>query len=166
MPSQTHFSHNASDVPHRAHAEYNSQQLLRSNIASAPASFSLRVHFSSLSLCRLPIPHSARYARLTSTSSVLSEANIAAFNTFYHYDPVRHALVYKPVAKKVCSVPAATPPEYRVVRELPPDPLIGITPLPTHPPDFVPGIRFTQVRADKLDIDPAKWLWPEEAKLV
>ncbi|KIK34415.1 hypothetical protein CY34DRAFT_37490, partial [Suillus luteus UH-Slu-Lm8-n1] len=73
---------------------------------------------------------------------------------------------YKPVMKKVHSVPAATPPEYRIVRKLPPDPLVGITPLPTHPPDFSPGIRFMQTRADKLDIDPAKWLWPEEAKLV
>jgi hypothetical protein len=77
-----------------------------------------------------------------------------------------HALVYKPVAKKVHSIPAATPPEYHIVHELPPDPLIGITPLPTYPPDFVPGVHFTQACVDKLDIDPVKWLWPEEAKLV
>jgi hypothetical protein len=38
--------------------------------------------------------------------------------------------------------------------------------LPTHPPDFVPGVHFTQERADKLDLDPANWLWPDELKLI
>jgi len=38
--------------------------------------------------------------------------------------------------------------------------------LPTHPPDFVPGVRFTQERADNLDLDPANWLWPDELKLI
>ena len=38
--------------------------------------------------------------------------------------------------------------------------------LPTNPPDFVPGQRFTQERADALDLDLAQWLWPKEVKLV
>jgi hypothetical protein len=38
--------------------------------------------------------------------------------------------------------------------------------LPTHPPPFVPGKRFTQERSDVLDLDPAKWLWHEELKLI
>jgi hypothetical protein len=97
---------------------------------------------------------------------VINQATIDAFNSCYLFDPVRHTLVYKPVAKKVQSVPTVTPSEFRVVRELPPDPLIGISPLPAHPPDFIPGIHFTQARADKLDLDPANWLWPEELKLV
>jgi hypothetical protein len=101
-----------------------------------------------------------------STQTALNKATIAAFNEWYHYDPVIHALVYKPVTKKVRSVPAAKPLEFCVTRELPPDPLIGLEPLPTHPPDFVPGVHFTQERADKLDLDPAKWLWPEELKLA
>ncbi|KIJ14898.1 hypothetical protein PAXINDRAFT_23931, partial [Paxillus involutus ATCC 200175] len=41
-----------------------------------------------------------------------------------------------------------------------------LTPLPTHPPVFIPGECFTQERADALDLDPANWLWPEEVKLV
>jgi hypothetical protein len=77
-----------------------------------------------------------------------------------------HALVYKPVVKKVHSIPADTPLDCRVVCELPPDPLTGLKPLPTHPPDFIPGVHFTQEHADKLDLDPTKWLWPEELKLV
>ena len=49
---------------------------------------------------------------------------------------------------------------------LPDDPLAGLIPLPTHPPGFVPSKRFTQERADVLDLDPATWLWLEEVKLV
>ncbi|KIJ05744.1 hypothetical protein PAXINDRAFT_42286, partial [Paxillus involutus ATCC 200175] len=73
---------------------------------------------------------------------------------------------YKPVAKKVHSTPAPIEEQFRIVRRLPDDPLEGLTPLPTHPPAFVPGERFTQECADALDLDPANWLWPEELKLV
>ncbi|KIJ05004.1 hypothetical protein PAXINDRAFT_59778, partial [Paxillus involutus ATCC 200175] len=38
--------------------------------------------------------------------------------------------------------------------------------LPTKPPDFIPGVRFTAERAEALDLDPANWLWPEELKLI
>jgi len=58
------------------------------------------------------------------------------------------------------------PAEYRVVRQLPEDPLAGMPELPTHPPEFIPGSRFTRDRANKLDLDPANWLWPEELKLI
>jgi hypothetical protein len=78
----------------------------------------------------------------------------------------RHTLVYKPVAKKVRTVPTAMPAEYRVVRQLPADPLAGLPPLPSRPPEFCPGTRFMCKCADKLDLDPTKWLWPEELKLV
>ncbi|KAG2339644.1 hypothetical protein BDR05DRAFT_848222, partial [Suillus weaverae] len=69
---------------------------------------------------------------------------------------------YKPVAKKVRTVPTATPPEYRVMRKCTPDPLVGLPEIPAHPPDFVLGARFTQACADKINLDPANWLWPEE----
>jgi hypothetical protein len=117
----------------------------------------------------LAIPNaqcSACYAHLTSTHSVLDKASINALNSVYAFDPARHALVYKPVAKKVRTVPTAMPAEYRVVHQLPADPLAGLPPLPSRPPEFSPGVRFTRERADKLDLDPAKWLWPEELKLV
>jgi len=110
--------------------------------------------------------YSTRYAHLTSTHSVLDKASINAFNSIYTFDPARHALIYKPVTKKVRTVPTAMPAEYRVVCQLPTDPLAGLPPLPSRPPEFSPGARFTREHADKLDLDPAKWLWPEELKLV
>jgi len=110
--------------------------------------------------------YSACYAHLTSMHSVLDKASINAFNSIYAFNPARHALVYKPVAKKVRTVPTAMPAEYRVVRQLPADPLAGLPPLPSRPPEFSPGACFTCERAEKLDLDPAKWLWPEELKLV
>ncbi|KAJ8594386.1 hypothetical protein M405DRAFT_700396, partial [Rhizopogon salebrosus TDB-379] len=73
---------------------------------------------------------------------------------------------YKPVARKVRTVPESITEDYHITRRLPDDPLDGLVDLPTHPPDFIPGKRFTQERSDKLNLDPAKWLWPEELKLI
>ena len=70
------------------------------------------------------------------------------------------------MAKKVRSVVAPVDEEFRITRSLLDAPLAGLSHLPFHLPDFVPGNRFTQERADKLDLDPANWLWPEELKLV
>ncbi|KAJ8585633.1 hypothetical protein M405DRAFT_744970, partial [Rhizopogon salebrosus TDB-379] len=49
---------------------------------------------------------------------------------------------------------------------LPDHPLTGLPELPVHPLIFVPGTRFTQERSDVLDLDPVKWLWPDELNLV
>ena len=76
-----------------------------------------------------------------------------------------HALAYKPVTKKICSVVARVNEEFHVTRTLPDDPLLGLPSLPTHPPDFIPRERFTQECTDALDLDLASWLWPEEVKL-
>jgi hypothetical protein len=108
----------------------------------------------------------AHYAHLSSTHSVLDREAINAFLSAYSYDHLCHALVYKPVAKKVRTVPTTMPAEYRVVCQLPEDPLAGMPELPTHLPEFIPGSRFTCDRANKLDLDPANWLWPEELKLM
>jgi hypothetical protein len=87
---------------------------------------------------------SLRYTHLVSTPSIIDHASVKAFNSIYSYDPIRRVLVYKPVAKKVHTVQTAMPPEFRIMRQLPDDPLAGMPTLPTHPPDFVPGIHFTQ----------------------
>ena len=47
---------------------------------------------------------------------------------------------YKKVAKKVCPVPASLPEDFRIIRRIPSDPLLTLTPLPIHPPDFSPGL--------------------------
>ncbi|KIK18723.1 hypothetical protein PISMIDRAFT_14158 [Pisolithus microcarpus 441] len=46
------------------------------------------------------------------------------------------------------------------------DPLTDLPVLPYHPLPFVPGSRFTVARAEELDLDPAKFLWPLELELV
>lgn len=73
---------------------------------------------------------------------------------------------YKPVDQKVHSVPATMPKEFRIIRKFPSDPLEDLPILPTNPPEFVPGLRYTQERKDANDVDPNGFLWPEEVKLV
>lgn len=94
----------------------------------------------------------------------LCEARV--YHNRYYYDQDLHVLVYKSVVKKVRMVPMAMLAKYRIMWQLPDDPLAGLPELPPHPPDCVPGTHFMQERADKLDLDPTKWLWPEELKLV
>ena len=84
----------------------------------------------------------------------------------YSYDTSLHALAYKPVAKKVHAILAPLDEEFRITRSLPDDPLSRLKPLPSHPPNFIPGVRFTQEHTDNLDLDCANWLWPDKVKLV
>ncbi|KIO02896.1 hypothetical protein M404DRAFT_146802, partial [Pisolithus tinctorius Marx 270] len=93
---------------------------------------------------------SPTFTFLSSTQTILNPSAIATFNSIYQLDPMVCTLVYKPVAKKVQMVPV----------NLPDNPLAGLQPLPTHPPDFPLGICFTAEWAAELDLDPADWLWP------
>jgi hypothetical protein len=56
--------------------------------------------------------------------------------------------------------------EFHIVRNIIGDPLENIPVLPTHPPDFVPSLRYTQERYEKLQLNPNGFLWPEEEKLA
>jgi hypothetical protein len=118
--------------------------------------------------CNACIPHETMgcYGYLSSSLSVLNSASISALQSAYSSVSRNPVLAYKPVAKKVHMVSAPLKEEYHVIRRLPDDPLAGLIPLPTHPPTFAPGIWFTQERSDALDLDLARWLWPEELKLV
>ena len=112
---------------------------------------------------------SPSYQFVSSTRTVLLPSHLDALTSTYILDPITHSLayiLYKPVAKKVQPVLAPLEEEYRVLRRLPDNPLTGLVPLPTHPPEFVPRVRFTQARSDALDLNPANWLWPKELKLV
>lgn len=73
---------------------------------------------------------------------------------------------YKPAAKKVHSVAASLPEEFRVVRKCPSDPLANMPPLNPNPPPFTPGKRLTQERLDAMNLNPDGFLWPEEERLV
>jgi hypothetical protein len=58
------------------------------------------------------------------------------------------------------------PEEFRIIRNITGDPLNDIPVLPTHPPDFVPGLQYMQERHNKLQLNPDGFLWPEEEKLA
>ena len=81
-------------------------------------------------------------------------------------DTSLHTLTYMPVAKKVHAVLAPLDKEFCITWSLPDDLLSRLQPLPSHPPDFIPGVCFTQECADSLDLDPTNWLWPDKVKLI
>lgn len=74
---------------------------------------------------------------------------------------------YKPVGVKVRPVKATLPEELRVKREIIGDPLAEMPILPTHPPEFSPGERYTIERKEIIDKNHSEdFLWPEEKKLL
>lgn len=74
---------------------------------------------------------------------------------------------YKPVAVKVRPVKTSLPEEYRVERNIIGDPLKDMPVLPTHPPKFTPGTRYTQERKEVIDKNHDEgFLWPQEMDLV
>ena len=75
-------------------------------------------------------------------------------------------LAYKKAAKKVRPVLATLPKDFCTIRCIPVDPLLSLPPLPTHPPDFTPGIRLSQECLDDLQLNQFNFLWKEELKLL
>ena len=75
-------------------------------------------------------------------------------------------LAYKKVAHKVRPVATTLPEEFRIIRKFPSDPLANLPKLPSHPPEFVPGERYTEERMRQMPVNKDGFLWPEEEKLV
>ncbi|KZV80956.1 hypothetical protein EXIGLDRAFT_567361, partial [Exidia glandulosa HHB12029] len=73
---------------------------------------------------------------------------------------------YKPVAKRVRPVMDTLPPQFRIVRKIPSDPMIGLPTVPTKPPNFVPTAHMTAERMAGFELDKNEFLWPEERKLM
>ncbi|TFK17338.1 hypothetical protein FA15DRAFT_546622, partial [Coprinopsis marcescibilis] len=75
---------------------------------------------------------------------------------------------YKKVADRVKPVPTTLPAKFRIRRQFPPDvdPLAGLPMLPTHPPEFTPGERYTEERKGKMMVNEDGFLTDEEEKLV
>ena len=73
---------------------------------------------------------------------------------------------YKPVAQRIVPVKTTLPEEFRMVRRKHPDPLGDLPELPTHPPEFTPGLRYTQERFESNDVNPDGFLWPDEVRLA
>jgi hypothetical protein len=57
-------------------------------------------------------------------------------------------------------------PEEFCIHNITGDPLESMPVLPTHPPDFIPSLWYSQDRYDKLQLNPDRFLWPEEEKLA
>jgi hypothetical protein len=79
---------------------------------------------------------------------------------------IAHKKRYKKVATRVRPVETETPPEFRIIRNIIGDPLADLPTLPTNPPEFTPGVRYTEERAKKLRINQSGFMWPEEEKLA
>lgn len=80
-------------------------------------------------------------------------------------EPVEVFGKYKPVAIKARPIKAELPDEYRVIRNITGNPLADMPQLPTNPPDFTPGTRYTEERRAIIDeIHKEDFLWPEERK--
>jgi hypothetical protein len=79
-------------------------------------------------------------------------------------------VVYKRKDRKaedrIQPIAAQLPEEFCIIHNITGDPLEDIPVLPTHPPDFIPGLQYTQERHDKLQLNPDGFLWPEEEKLA
>ena len=45
------------------------------------------------------------------------------------------------------------------------DPLLTLSPLPYHPPDFIPTSKFSRDRMKILNVNSVNFLWSEEEKL-
>jgi hypothetical protein len=73
---------------------------------------------------------------------------------------------YRKAEDRIQPIATQLPEEFRIVRNIIRDPLENMLVLPTHPPEFFPGLRYTQERYEKLHLNPDGFLWPEEEKLV
>jgi hypothetical protein len=72
---------------------------------------------------------------------------------------------YKPVHKKIRTIPALYPEDARTIRQRPEDPLQTLPELPRHSPVFEPTAKFTAARMKAIGIESNAYIWPEEQKL-
>src|SRR3984957_19735524 len=73
---------------------------------------------------------------------------------------------YKPVAKWTKPVPTTLPKQFHIQRRPVPNALDDIPVLPTHPPNFRPGKRYTHEQKAANNQNLTGFLWPEEEKLA
>jgi hypothetical protein len=73
---------------------------------------------------------------------------------------------YRKAEDRIQPIAMQLPEEFRIIRNITGDPLENIPALPMHPPDLTPGLRYMQEQHDKLQLNPDRFLWPEEEKLA
>ena len=100
-------------------------------------------------------------------SSQPSAPNTSNFATYNPEQKVnKESYVYKKVANRIKPVATTLPEEFRIVRKTPSNPLAELPVLPVKPPEFSPGLRYTEERKQVMPVNPTGFLWPEEEKLV
>ena len=80
-------------------------------------------------------------------------------------DPGESYTAYKRVDKKIHPVSTSFPTDFRVIRQIPEDPLLSLPELSKHPPDFIPTAKISQERMNELNVNPTGFLSSEEEKL-
>jgi hypothetical protein len=73
---------------------------------------------------------------------------------------------YRKAEDRIQPIMTQLPEEFCIVHNIIGDPLENMPALLIHPPEFVPGLRYTQEWYKKLQLNPDSFLWPEEEKLV
>jgi hypothetical protein len=73
---------------------------------------------------------------------------------------------YRKVEDRIQPLATQLPEEFCIICNIIGDPLENMPILPTHPPDFVPSLRYTQEWYEKLQLNPDSFLRPEEEKLA
>jgi len=84
-------------------------------------------------------------------------------NTAEHSQEI---FAYKKVANRIKPIATTLPKEFRIVQKIPSDLIAELPILPTLPPEFAPGKRYTQERKKMMPVNKDRFLWPEEEKLV
>jgi hypothetical protein len=70
------------------------------------------------------------------------------------------------VEDRIQPIAMQLPEEFHIICNIIGDPLENMPVLLMHPPNFVPSLRHTQERYEKLKLNPDSFLWPEEEKLA
>jgi hypothetical protein len=73
---------------------------------------------------------------------------------------------YRKAEDRIQPIAMQLPEEFCIIRNTTGDPLENIPALMMHPPDFTPGLQYTQEWHNKLQLNPDGFLWPEEEKLA
>jgi hypothetical protein len=73
---------------------------------------------------------------------------------------------YRKAEDRIQPITTQLPKEFHIICNIIRDPLENMAVLLTYPPDFVPGLRYTQEWYKKLQLNPDGFLWPEEEKLA
>ena len=63
------------------------------------------------------------------------------------------SFTYKKVAHQIKPVATTLPEDFQIVHHIPLDPLETLPVLPFHPPDFIPGLRYTLERKLAMNVN-------------